>query len=235
MIHTSLKAGSPGSQSTPEGFKVWRPGKVTYRDALAFQEELVEQRHDRNYDLLLLLEHPAVITLGRNANREHLCSSPEYLQVSGIECIETRRGGDITLHNPGQLVGYPVVDLNHYQRDLHRYLRLLEKTLIATLADYNLDGKTIPGKTGVWIDNRKIASIGIAVRRWISYHGFALNISNDLSTFDTIVPCGLSGVTMTSMNQELSEDVNFNQVAETFINHFSHIMQRPLLGDYYGN
>lgn len=234
MIHTPSKTGSPGSQTIPAGFKVWRPGKVTYRDALAFQEELVELRRDRNYDLLLLLEHPAVITFGRNAKGEHLCASPEELLTSGIECFKTRRGGDITLHNPGQLVGYPVVDLNHYQRDLHRYLRLLEESLIATLADYKLDAKTIPGKTGVWIDDRKIASIGVAVRRWVSYHGFALNISNDLSTFEKIVPCGLAGVKMTSMSKELNRDVDLDQVAEIFINHFGNIMQRPLLGDYYG-
>ena len=191
------------------------------------------QRRASNFDLLLLLEHPTVITLGRNANRAHLCTPPAELEAAGIECIETRRGGDITLHNPGQLVGYPVVDLSHYERDLHRYLRLLEQTLIATLADYGLHGKTISGKTGVWIEQRKIASIGIAVRHWISYHGFALNVRNDLSIFDTIVPCGLNGVTMTSMSKELNREICFEDVSKTFIKHFSKTMQRPLLGEYH--
>jgi len=232
VSQASLTRSSSTSQPTTVGLKVWRPGKTAYRDALAFQEELVEQRLAGHDDLLLLLEHPTVITLGRSAKRDHLCRTPAELQTIDIECIETRRGGDITLHNPGQLVGYPIVDLNEFQRDLHHYLRLLEKILIATLEDYDLLGTTIPGKTGVWIGNRKIASIGVAVRRWISYHGFAMNINNDLSTFDTIVPCGLSGVEMTSMSKELNMDIELEQVADILIGHFSRIMQRPLVGDY---
>ena len=158
MSFASLTAGSFTGQSVPEGFKVWRPGKVAYRDALTFQEKLVDLRHASNHDFLLLLEHPAVITLGRSANHDHLCRTAAELQVDGIEYFETRRGGDVTLHNPGQLVGYPVVDLNYVQRDLHRYLRLLEEILIATLADYAINATTIAGKTGVWVETRKIAS-----------------------------------------------------------------------------
>ncbi len=184
------------------------------------------------HDLLILLEHPAVITLGRNTDSNNLRHSPAELQQAGIDCVSSRRGGDITLHNPGQLIGYPIVDLNYYRRDLHHFLRLLEKVLIQTLAEFDLTASTIPGKTGVWIGSRKIASIGIAVRRWISYHGFALNVDNDLSAFEAIVPCGLPDVTMTSMTRELGRPLDHEVVAEALILHFSTLMQRPYLGSY---
>jgi lipoate-protein ligase B len=154
------------------------------------------------------------------------------LQAAGIECVPSHRGGDITLHGPGQLVGYPIVDLNHYRKDLHRYLRRLEEVLIRTLADFDLAGETLAGKTGVWIEGRKIGSIGIAVRRWISYHGFALNIDNDLSVFEAIIPCGLPDVTMTSISRELDRPVDKERVAGSLISHFGTVMQRPLLGDF---
>lgn len=233
MSHPFTQPGSKQNHLTPAGFKVWRPGQVAYRDALAFQEQLVEQRPDGSFDLLILLEHPHVITLGRSADEENLRCPPAELLNAGIECISTRRGGDITLHNPGQLVGYPIVDLNHYQRDLHLFLRLLEKTLIATLADFGIIGETLTGKTGVWTGGRKIASIGVAVRRWISYHGFALNVCNDLAAFDNIVPCGLADVTMTSMAKELGKQIDIAQVTETLTGHFASTMQRPFLGSYY--
>ena len=181
---------------------------------------------------MLLLEHPPVITLGRTARREHLLADDDELRRRGIELHETGRGGEITYHGPGQLVGYPIVDLNCYGKDLHRYLRQLEEILIRTLADFGLSGAALPGKTGVWVEGRKIASIGIAVRRWISYHGFAMNIDNDLTDFAAIIPCGLPGVTMTSMCRELGEPVAKNHVAEILIGHFGAVMQRPLLGDF---
>jgi len=218
----------------PEGFRVWRPGLMAYRDAQAHQEILVGQRPHWSYDLLILLEHPPVIPFGRNTKQGHLLWPAETLQAAGIECAASQRGGDITLHSPGQLVGYPIVDLNHFHRDLHRYLRLLEMVLIRTLADYGLEGESIPGKTGVWVEARKIASIGLAVRRWISYHGFALNIDNDLAAFDAIVPCGLPGVTVTSMSRELGRPVDKNSVAEAVIHHFGDLMQRGYLGSYHG-
>lgn len=222
-------------QAEPDGFKVWRPGLIRYRDAQAFQADLVDRRRDLSYDLLILLEHPPVITFGRKTEQNNLLWDPKTLQAAGIDCVPSQRGGDITLHGPGQLVGYPIVDLNHYRRDLHRYLRQLENILILTLADFGLSGEALPGKTGVWVEGRKIASIGIAVRRWISYHGFAMNIDNDLSVFDAIIPCGLPGVTMTSMCSELGEPVAGGQVAEVLIDHFGAVMQRPLLGDFDDN
>ena len=130
------------------------------------------------------------------------------------------------------MVGYPIVDLNHYRKDLHRYLRQLEEVLIRTLGDFDLAGEAIPGKTGVWVEGRKIASIGIAVRRWISYHGFALNIDNDLTAYKAIIPCGLPDVTMTSMSRELDGPVDKARVAESLTSHFGSVMRRPLLGDF---
>lgn len=206
---------------------------MAYRDAQACQEKLVERRRIWPFDLLVLLEHPLVITLGRNARQEHLLWTDAALQAAGIDRSASRRGGDVTLHAPGQLVGYPIVDLNHYQRDLHHFLRLLENILIDTLDDHGLKGESLPGKTGVWYEGRKIASIGVAVRHWISYHGFALNIDNDLSAFKAIIPCGLQGVTMTSMSKELGRPVDKHAVADSLIGHFGKVMQRPLLGSYH--
>lgn len=228
--HTT--ASATNLLTSPEGFRVWRPGTIAYRDALACQDKLVSQRHSWPFDVLILLEHPTVVTLGRNSNAGNLLWSQAELEAAGIECVASRRGGDVTLHAPGQLVGYPIVDLNHYRRDLHRFLRHLEAVLIDTLADFGLIGRRISEKTGVWIAERKIASIGIAVQRWISYHGFALNINNDLSAFEAIVPCGLSNVAMTSMQQELGRTLDMNEVAEAFIHHFGRIMQRPYLGEF---
>jgi len=205
---------------------------MVYRDAQICQDDLVSHRPDWSYDLLLLLEHPPVITFGRNTDHNNLLWSEQSLRAAGIDCVETRRGGDMTLHNPGQLVGYPIVDLNGYQRDVHTFLRRLEEVLVATIADYGLSGRTIDGKTGVWIEDRKIASIGVAVRRWISYHGFALNIDNDLSSFAAIIPCGLADVTMTSMSRELGKAVDKDAVAQTLVGHFERIMQRTYLGTF---
>jgi lipoyl(octanoyl) transferase len=227
--HTCSTISTP---STVEGFRVWRPGRLAYRDAQKYQENLVARRPLWPFDLLILLEHPPVITLGRNSSKKNLLCSPDSLQASGVDCVATRRGGDITMHGPGQMVGYPIVDLNHYHRDLHQFLRRLETVLIRTLADFGLIGEALPDLTGVWVDGRKIASIGIAVRRWISYHGFALNIDNDLSSFSAIVPCGLSGVTMTSMSNELGRPIDTNEVGESLIHHFGNILERPLLGNY---
>jgi lipoate-protein ligase B len=206
---------------------------MAYREAQAYQEELINHRQRWSFDLLILLEHPPVITFGRNTQRGNLLWTAEDLQAAGIDCSASRRGGDITLHGPGQLIGYPIVDLNHYNRDLHRFLRLLEEVLIRTLGDHGLQGESVPGKTGVWVSGRKIASIGLAVRHWISYHGFALNVDNELAVFDAIVPCGLPGVTMTSMARELERTVDRDAVTEVMIHHFSNVMRRPLLGYYH--
>ena len=189
-------------------------GLVPYAEGLTLQAEALEARHSgRAGDRLLLLEHPPVVTLGRGAHEENLLVGREALAARGIEVHEVARGGDVTYHAPGQLVGYPIVDLRGRGRDVHRFLRDCEGALIAALAGLGLAGRRVEGKTGVFMEalpgaasgpERKVASIGVGVRKWISCHGFALNVSLALSGFDVIVPCGLEGVAMTSVARELA-------------------------------
>ena len=155
-------------------------------------------------DLLLLVEHPPVVTLGRSArDPAHLLATPELLRARGAELFEVERGGDVTFHGPGQLVGYPIVDLGGHTQDLHWYLRRLEEVLIRALTQFGIPGERSAGQTGVWTEGRKIASIGVHARQWVTWHGFALNVTTDLSWFDLMVPCGIAGVQMTSVEQEL--------------------------------
>jgi lipoyl(octanoyl) transferase len=181
--------------------EVVRAGVVPYAEALEWQRSLAQARIDgrRADDLLLLLEHPAVVTLGRNSDAGHLLSR------DGIDVFEIERGGDVTFHGPGQLVGYPIIDLTGHKRDLHWYLRTLEQALIDALTGLGIAADRNPGYTGVWTNGRKIASIGIHVKQWVTWHGFALNVTTDLSQFGRIVPCGIPGVEMTSVRQERGE------------------------------
>ena len=208
------------------------PGRLPYREALALQEALLDRDRPGFGDLLILLEHPPVITLGRGAREENLLASPAELARRGIACERVGRGGDVTFHGPGQLVGYPIIDLEPLGRDLHRFLRMLERVLIVTLAEFGIDGAPVPGKTGVWVKGEKIASIGIGVRRWVSWHGFALNVAADLSGFSAIVPCGLQGVRMTSMERLLGRPVPLSLVEERVIRSFSGIFERHHAGHY---
>ena len=180
-------------------------GPTAYREGLRLQEALVRARADgRTGDWLLFPDHPPVLTVGRGASPGGLVADPETLRARGIEIFEVARGGDITWHGPGQLVGYAICDLTP-DRDLHRFMHGLEAALIDVLEGFGIAGKRVPGKTGVWTDGCKIASIGIAVRRWVSYHGFALNVAPDLRFFDLIHPCGLRDVRMTSVTERLGE------------------------------
>jgi lipoyl(octanoyl) transferase len=156
-------------------------------------------------DVLLLVEHPPVVTLGRSAKEQHLLASPELLNNRGVEVFEVERGGDVTFHGPGQLVGYPIIDLKRHKQDLHWYLRQVEESLIRALAFLGVEAERNPPYTGVWTSGatRKIASIGVHARDWVTWHGFALNVTTDLSFFDLIVPCGIQAVTMTSISREL--------------------------------
>ena len=181
------------------GLEVVLAGTVPYAEALEWQRSLAQARIDGRltHDVLLLLEHPAVVTLGRNAHSNHV------LEPQGVEVFEIERGGDVTLHGPGQLVGYPILDLTGHKRDLHWYLRTLEQALIEALARLAIPAERNPGYTGVWTrGGRKIASIGIHVKQWVTWHGFALNVENDLAQFERIVPCGIPGVEMTSVQRE---------------------------------
>ena len=175
-------------------------GPLGYRDGLRLQEALVEARAaGRTGDWVLFPDHPPVLTVGRNPTEGSLRADLETLRSRGIEVFEVSRGGDITWHGPGQLVGYPVFDLTSRDRDLHKFLRGIEQVLIRALAAFGIAGERSEGRTGVWVGPEKIASIGIAVRRWVSYHGFALNVNPDLADFELIHPCGLRGVRMTSV------------------------------------
>ena len=183
-------------------------GLTPYADALAFQREVARARiaGEIEDDVLLLVEHPPVVTLGRSAKSAHLLASPAYLRQQGVEVFEVERGGDVTFHGPGQLVGYPIIDLKQHRRDLHWYLRQVEQLLIDAMAAYGLRCDRNPPYTGVWIDDRKIASIGVHARDWVTWHGFALNVATDLRFFDLIVPCGIQSVRMTSLHAELPDE-----------------------------
>jgi lipoyl(octanoyl) transferase len=178
-------------------------GRMPFPDALALQEQLVaEKRNDHSLgDELLLLEHEPVYTIGRTPNQSSLLGAAHLPHP----LFPINRGGQATYHGPGQLIGYPIIDLRRYGQDLHRYLRWLEDLVVETLAELGINATTRSGLTGVWVENRKIASIGVGVRHWITMHGFALNVCGDLSPFDQIVPCGIANVTMTSIEKETGE------------------------------
>jgi lipoyl(octanoyl) transferase len=181
-------------------------GLIGYGQAYTLQRQLHAARLRGDIpDTLLLLEHPPVITLGKGFRAEHLLFSPEFYVQRGIEVCPTDRGGDVTCHMPGQLVGYPIFDLRAHGRDLHRFLRQLEEGLIRLLSEYGIQAGRMSGYTGVWVGNEKIAAIGIKVARWVSMHGFALNVNNDLSLFRLIVPCGIADRGVTSIRQLLGK------------------------------
>jgi lipoate-protein ligase B len=205
-------------------------GLRPYSEVLDLQRELARARiaGELAQDVLLLVEHPPVVTLGRSARERHLVVPRGALAARGVELYEVERGGDVTFHGPGQLVGYPIVDLRRHKQDLHWYLRQLEEAIIRAVARYGVVGERNPTYTGVWTGGRKLASIGVHARDWVTWHGFALNVSTDLSFFDLIIPCGIQAVTMTSVEREVAggaaapiiPDVG-SAVAETFGNVFS--------------
>jgi lipoate-protein ligase B len=189
-------------------------GLVPYDQAVDLQLAALSARAEgRVPDLLLLLEHPPVITLGRGADPANVLATPAELARRGIEIREAGRGGDVTLHAPGQLVGYPIVDLRARGRDVHRYLRDLEEVLIRTVAGWGMASARVPSATGVWVGNDKVAAIGVGVKQWVTYHGFALNVATDLSLFETIIPCGLVGKGVTSLTQLLGREVRVEEAA----------------------
>ena len=168
-------------------------GRLRWAEASALQEELVEKRKRHEItDQLLLVEHPHVVTMGRNGHMENLIAGEEILSRSGIDFHHTNRGGDVTYHGPGQVVGYPIVDLSEWQRDVHAYVRAVEQVVIDTIAVFGLRGARVAGATGVWVDGAKVCAIGIHISRWVTSHGFALNVTTDLQYFQYIIPCGLT-------------------------------------------
>jgi len=166
---------------------------MPYAEAFALQQQLVgERKRGEIADQLLFVEHPHVVTMGRNAKDENLLAAPELLARAGIDFHHTDRGGDVTYHGPGQVVGYPIIDLREWKRDVVAYVRAIEEVLIGTLAGFGIRGERLAGATGVWVDGAKVAAIGVHISRWVTSHGFALNVDTDLSYFRYIVPCGLT-------------------------------------------
>jgi lipoyl(octanoyl) transferase len=205
---------------------------VPYADALALQRSLVDERRaGRIPDTLLFVEHPHVLTLGvrGDGGRSHILATADALASRGIEVHETGRGGDITYHGPGQIVGYPIIDLNPDRRDVHRYVRDLETVLIRTAADYGIDAGRIEGLTGVWVGNEKLAAIGVRIARWITSHGFALNVTTNLDHFALIVPCGIADRGVTSLSRLLGGTADLAGVEFRVIEHFANVFGMRVL------
>ena len=202
-------------------------GRLEYAEALELQRNIARDRIAGTIpqDVLLLMEHPPVVTMGRATKEKHLVSSPEFLKSKGVELFEVERGGDVTFHGPGQLVGYPIIDLKRHRQDLHWYLRQVEEALIRALDTFGIPGERQAGYTGVWTQNRKIASIGVHARDWVTWHGFALNVSTDLGYFDLIVPCGIPAVTMTSVVREADAGTTMADVERAVIGAFGEVFE----------
>jgi lipoyl(octanoyl) transferase len=212
---------------------VRRIGLMPYGEALGLQRALVDQRRNGDVDdLLLLVEHPHVLTLGvrGDGGRAHILASAEALASRGIEVHEAGRGGDVTYHGPGQIVGYPILDLKPDRCDVHRYVRDLEDVLIRTAADFGIDACRVAGLTGVWVGREKLAAIGVRLSRWITCHGFALNVATDLEYFSLIVPCGIVGRGVTSFERLLGHSVDRSAVEDRIVGHFADVFERTPKG-----
>lgn len=210
-------------------FAVWC-GQVPYDRALDLQMKICElKKEELTDDVLLLLEHPPTITLGRNASPGHLIAREQDLQSRGVSVYNVDRGGDITFHGPGQLVGYPLLDLHINERDVHGYMRNLEESLIRLLDGYGISSGRDPGFTGVWTARGKIAAMGVHISRWITRHGFALNVNTDLSYYSLIVPCGIVGRGVTSMREETGQKEEVGRVADRFIDCFASVFNRNMI------
>jgi lipoyl(octanoyl) transferase len=205
---------------------VRRLGRIPYAEGLELQRRLVADRQAGGIpDHLLLLEHDPVFTLGRNARREHVLLAEPALKERGIEVHESGRGGDVTYHGPGQVVGYPILDLSPDRRDVHRYVRDLEEVMIRACADYGVQAGRVAGLTGTWVGDEKVGAIGVRIARWVTSHGFALNVSNDLTPFSLIVPCGIRDRGVTSLERLLGRPVALAEVMDRLARHFAAVFE----------
>jgi lipoyl(octanoyl) transferase len=218
-------------ETTPGSLQLRLLGRIPYQEALAVQETLVAARRAGEVpDQLLLLEHPHVITMGSSSKEENLLLSREERGRRGIELHEVGRGGDVTYHGPGQLVGYPILDLTPDRKDLHRYLRDLEEVLMDTLASFGIDAGREEGHTGVWVPEGKLAAIGVRVSSgWITSHGFALNVNPQMEYFSSIIPCGIHDKAVTSMSQLLGVPLTLDQVIPEVIRSFERVFHLKAL------
>jgi lipoyl(octanoyl) transferase len=217
---------------TTRDLEIRRLGVVPYADAVALQQQLVEQRRAGLIpDQLLLLQHPPVITLGVKArnDRSHVLLAPDALAEHGVELFESGRGGDVTYHGPGQLVGYPVLDLRPDRCDVHRYVRDIEEVMIRTAAQFGIRAERAAGLTGAWVGNEKLAAIGVRIARWITSHGFALNVATNLSHFNFIVPCGIPDRGVTSLERLLGREVAMAHVESEIVTAFVTVFGRKPL------
>lgn len=204
-------------------------GVVDYDEAFALQKRHVERlQQNEGDDVLLFVEHPHVITVGRNADGRAIVADTRAIEARGARVVATDRGGDVTYHGPGQLVGYPIVRLEPGRRDIRRYVHDLEEVLIDTLADFGVGAARHPEHRGVWVEGRKIASLGIRISRWVTSHGFALNVSTDLSYFSLMNPCGIEGCRMTSLDQECAASIPMTAVRERATAHFGNVFAREM-------
>lgn len=222
-------------------------GSIEYGEAWKYQESLLMQNADikkkiANSEIgqdtihhLLFCEHPPVYTLGKSGKEEHVLISKDELTKRGIAYYETNRGGDITFHGPGQIVGYPILDLEKYYRDIGKYLRSLEEVIILTLSEYGIKGERSKGETGVWIDPdhkmkaRKICAMGVRCSRWITMHGFALNVNTNLDYFTMIVPCGIADKQVTSLQKELGKELDIDQVKKVLLSKFEEVFESSII------
>jgi lipoyl(octanoyl) transferase len=212
--------------------EIRRLGVIPYAAGIELQRQLVEERRSgRVPDLLLLLEHPHVITLGVkiDAARSHLVATPELLASKAVEVHESGRGGDITYHGPGQIVGYPILDLRPDRCDVHRYVRDLEEVMIRTAADFGVGAGRIQGLTGAWVGADKLGAIGVRISRWITSHGFAFNVSTDLEYFRLIVPCGITSGGVTSLTRTLGRRVSNAEAEASLVRHFGDVFERSIV------
>ena len=211
--------------ASPRTFEIRRLGLVPYGEALELQKAFVEERRaGRVPDLLLLLQHPPVITLGvRRDSRSHVTATERQLAMQGIEVHETGRGGDVTYHGPGQIVGYPILDLRPDRCDVHRYVRDLEEVMIRVCTDYGVAAHRVEGLSGAWVGTEKIGAIGVRISRWITSHGFAFNVNTRLEDFQLIVPCGIADRGVTSLGKLLGEEPSMMEVEDRFIRRFAEV------------
>ena len=207
-----------------------RPGQVRYGESRELQKRLEAARQTGAIpDVLLLLEHPPVYTKGRRSTADELPMGEDWYRMQGIEVMDTDRGGRVTYHGPGQLVGYPIVDLRAYGDDVHEYIRRMERVMIESLGEWGVEAGCIEGQTGVWVGDRKIGSIGVHVDRGVTTHGFAINVNNDLQPFEWIVPCGIEACRMTSLTRELGAEQDMGAFMDTIARVFGDVYEREPL------
>lgn len=206
-----------------------RLGTIDYAEAHRVQKELQRKRVGGEIgDIVLLLEHPPVLTMGRSAKAQHVLATPELLEARGIPVHEVGRGGDVTYHGPGQLVAYPIIDLKPDRKDVRKYVASLEETMIRTCADFGLAAGRVEGLNGAWIGERKVGAVGVRISRWVTMHGLALNVNSDLRQFEMIVPCGIQDKGVTSLSAELGRAVHVADLLEPLAGHFARLYEADI-------